>query len=191
MHPSLLKMVPPGQRRPRLDTDSVHTSSWVSPRDLGVPLDEQIKMIASCDINAHWSASILLVRGQLRGFFCEVAGAMASLNESNPDWAGSGEPMGDVGVPIHKDWWKLPMEGFAAQVETCCMHCAIPLRRQGQPALGDGPEQFSEVHRFIARPKVKSREVAFVGVESLTQRSDRPATNYLPGTTPGYREPTA
>lgn len=78
------------------------------------------------------------------------------------------------------------MEAFRRQVETHCHHCGIPMRRPGQLAVGGEREEFSETHRYIARPKVKARPVAFVGLESLT-RTDRPSTEYLPGTTPRAR----
>ena len=128
----------------------------------------------------------MVIRGELRGFFCEVAGAMASLHADNPDWAGSGQQMADIGVKIERGWWRKPMAAFERQVNTCCHHCAVPLRRPGQLAVMGGHEEFSQTHRHIARPKVKDRPVQFVSVEALV-RTERPATDYLPGTTPRQR----
>jgi hypothetical protein len=78
------------------------------------------------------------------------------------------------------------MADFEGQFRGMCHHCSIPLNRPGQLAMGGEKEEFSETHRFIARPKVKTRPVEFVSVEALGKR-DRPATEYLAGVTPGYR----
>ena len=169
-----------------LTTDSRHGSPYISMKDLGIPEEERWNLIGDCDISRWWSGMICLVRGELRGFACEIAGHMAALHGDNPDWEGTGQPMPDIGVPIVPGWWKAPMAAYEQQVLTCCHNCAVPLRRPGQLAIGGEVEEFSETHRAIARPKVKSRPVAFVGVESLV-RSERPATNYLPGVTPGYK----
>ncbi len=171
------------------DRDSVHGTPWVSPTDLGVPEEEMWANIGQCDINRHWSAMICVVRGELRGFFCEIAGSMAMLHEANEDWAETGEPMADIGVPIEPGWWRRGQEAFEQQIRTCCPHCAIPLRRQGKLAVSDEAqtEEFSETHRHIARPKTKGRPVEFVGIGGGIERPDRPATEYLPGITPKVR----
>jgi hypothetical protein len=163
--------------------DSLHGTPWVSMTDLGIPEEERWKLIAGCDISKHWSAILMVSRGELRAFFCEVAGAMASLHQDNPDWAGTGQPFPDVGLALSPGWWKKPMAEFEQQVNTCCHHCAVPLRRPGQLAIMGSHEEFSETHRSIARPKVRDRAVQFISSESLV-RSERPATDYLPGTTP-------
>jgi hypothetical protein len=79
------------------------------------------------------------------------------------------------------------MADFADQVRLHCHACGIPLRRPGQLAIGGDHEEFSETHRAIARPKVKSRPVEFVESIGMIGRPDRPSTEYLEGTTPGYR----
>jgi hypothetical protein len=111
---------------------------------------------------------------------------MANLHGDNPDWAGTGQPFPDVGLPVTPGWWRKPMADFEQQVNTCCHHCAVPLRRHGQLAVMGEHEEFSETHRFIARPKVRDRAVQFVQAETLV-RTARPATEYLPGTTPRQR----
>lgn len=176
----------PEHTRAGLERDSRHGTPYVSMTDLGIPEEERWRLIADCDISKWWSAMICLVRGKLAGFFCEIAGHMAALHADNPDWAGTGHPMPDIGAPIEPGWWRKPMADFEQQVNTCCHHCAIPLRRPGQLAIGGEREEFSETHRHIARPKVRGRMVEFVGIETLT-RSARPATEYLSGVTPGYR----
>lgn len=166
--------------------DAVHSTPWVAMRDVVPDEQERWRLIGGCDINRHWSAMIGVFRGELRGWFCEVAGAQSMLHQDNPDWCGTGEPMPDTGVPVVPGWWRRPMADFAAQVETHCHACGIPLRRPGQLAVGGEAEEFSETHRFIARPKAKGRPVAFVGLDALTM-TERPATEYLPNVTPGYR----
>jgi len=166
--------------------DSMHGTPWVSPTDLGVPEADRWAKIADCDISKYWSSLIGVVRGEIRAFFCEVAYAMAALHEGNPDWAGTGRPMPDVGMEVTPGWWKRPMADFARQVETCCHHCAIPYRRPGQLAIGGEAEEYSPTHAAIARPKVRDRPVSLVTEIGMMQR-DRPSTDYLPGTTPRSR----
>jgi hypothetical protein len=171
-----------------LAEDSRHGSPWVSMTDLGVPEDERWRLIGDCKINKHWSAIICLVRGELRGFLCEVQGHMAALHADNPDWAGTGAPMPDVGLPIVPGWWRSPLAAFESQVRTCCHHCAVPLQRPGQLAIGGEKEEFSPTHAYLARPKVRDRRVDVVSIGGSIRRGDRPATQYLPGVTPGYQD---
>ena len=170
-----------------LTTDAVHSSPYVSMIDLGIPEADRLRMIGSCPINRHWSAMICLVRGELRAFMCEIQGHMAALHGDNPDWAGTGEPMPDVGLPVAPGWWRRPLADFEAQIETCCHHCAVPLNRAGQLAIGGEREEFSETHRFIARPKRRERPVEFVTLDGKIERGTRPTTEYLSGVTPGWR----
>lgn len=174
-----------------LEQDSVHGSPWVAMKDVVPDESERWKLIADCDINKHWSAMICVVRGELRAFFCEIAGAQAMLHEDNPDWDGTGEGMPDTGLAVRPGWWRLKMEAFEPQARLHCHACGIPLRRPGQLAIGGEREEFSETHRFIARPKVKGRTVDVVSIGPPPARSDRPSTEYLAGTTPGYPTPKA
>lgn len=167
--------------------DSVHSSPWVSMVDLDVPESDRWEMISRCDVNQHWSAMICVVRGELRAFFCELAGAQAMLHQDNPDWAGTGQPMPDTGVPVVPGWWRQSMEAFAHQVDAHCHHCGIAMRRQGQLAIHGQQEEFSPTHKFIARPKVPSRPVQIIESIGAVPNPDRPATQYLAGVTPGYR----
>jgi hypothetical protein len=157
------------------DEDSKHLSPWRAMN--------RWPLIGRCDINRWWSAMVCVVRGELRAFFCEIAGAMAMLHQDNPDWDGTGQPMPDTGLKVEPDWWRKPMADFEPQARLHCNACGIPLGGAPQWAIGGEREEFSETHRWIARPKAKGRPVAFVGVEALTP-VNRPATEYLPGTTP-------
>jgi hypothetical protein len=169
-----------------MDKDSIHSSPWVAIKDVMPDEAERWKLIGQCDVNQHWSAMVGVFRGELRAWFCEVAGAQSMLHENNPDWDGTGEPMPDTGHPVVLDWWKASMAAYEAQVRLHCPACGIPMRRPGQQAINGVREEFSQTHAFIARPKVRDRVVQFVAVESLV-RTDRPATQYLAGVTPGYK----
>jgi hypothetical protein len=180
-----------------LREDSRHGSPWVAMADLeSLPFpdgsardnteDNRWQLIKDCPINKNWSAMICLVRGELRGFACEIMGHMAALHGDNPDWAGTGAPMPDVGLAVEPGWWRRPLADFERQFRTCCHNCSVPLNRPGQLAIGGQREEFSERHRFLARPKVRDRVVSFVSAEAL-ERRDRPATEYLSGVTPGYK----
>lgn len=163
-----------------LDQDSVHTAPFVAIKDVVGDEGAMWDMISQCDVNKYWSSLLGIVPGRgLRAYFCELAFAQANLHCDDPDWP-------DVGLPATPGWWRKPLADFEAQIRQHCPACGIPLRRPGQRAVTGEREEFSETHRAIARPKVKGRVVDFVGVESLT-RSDRPATEYLPGTTPKAR----
>ena len=167
-----------------MDKDSIHSPPFVAIKDVVTDETEMWQMIGDCDVNKFWSSLIGVVPGHgLRAFLCELMYAQAALHSGNEDWNGTGLPMPDTGLPVTPGWWRKPLVDFEQQVRTHCTACGIPMRRPGQLAIGGDHEEFSETHRFIARPKTKSRPVAFVGIETLI-RTDRPSTDYLPGTTP-------
>lgn len=170
-----------------MDRDSVHGSPWVAVQDVIEDEAERWKLIGACDVNQYWSAMLCVVHGEVRGYFCELAGAQAMLHQNNPDWMGTGKPMPMTGLPATKGWWNQTMAAFEAQARQHCMACGIPLRREGLPALGTDREEFSKTHEFIARPKVKTRDVEFVQLGGVVERPSRPATEYLAGVTPGYK----
>lgn len=170
-----------------LETDSVHSSPWIALKDVISDEEKRWALIGNCDINKYWSALIGVVPGRgLRAFFCEVAYAQAALHADNPDWDETGKPMPDTGMEVAPGWWRKSMEAFREQVDTHCHNCGIPLRREGQPAMNGDREEFSRTHLHIARPKTRNRPVALVESIGTIERSDQPATNYLPHTTPGY-----
>ena len=164
--------------------DSTHGSPWVAMKDVIPDEEDRWRRIGECDVNRYWSALIGVFRGELRAYFCEVAYSQAALHESNPDWDGTGGPMPDTGHEVAPGWWRRPMEAFRDQVETHCHNCGIPLRRAGQLAIGGEREEFSETHRWIARPKARDRAIQVI--ESIGHVRAEPATNYLPHTTPGF-----
>jgi hypothetical protein len=165
------------------DRDSVHSSPWVAIKDVIPDEAERWKMIGNCSVNQFWSAIIGHVPGRgLRAYFCEIAYAQAAMHATAED----ADEWPDTGIFPFPGWWKQGMPAFEAQVRLHCPSCGIPMNRAGQKAIGGEAEEFSVTHRHIARPKVGDRPVRFVHAESL-MRAERPATNYLPGVTPGYK----
>ena len=158
-----------------LDKDSRHSPVYVSPIDLKVPEEERWQLISECDINQNWSAMICVFRGELRGFFCEIAGSMSMLKQTDPDWP-------DTGIEITEGWWKRPMEDYAAQVRLHCHKCGVPLRGYGELAQADDThiEQTSEFWKDIYNPKKKDRKVEVVTtLEELKAQSLQKTTHYL------------
>lgn len=140
------------------------------------------ELISDCDINKHWSAMIGVFRGQLRAWFCELAGAQAMLHQDEPDYPDTGLEIGpNIGHCLETtseenqkwrtyrpaQWWELPMQDFAHQVRKHCHECSIPLRGRGQLAQASEAdegvkEQVSATHESIYKPKRKFRKVELV-----------------------------
>jgi|SRR5580692_9542712 hypothetical protein len=117
------------------------------------------ELISSCDINQHWSAMVGMFRGELRAWFCEIAGAQSILHQDEPEYP-------DTGIPAVDYWWKLPMVAFKDQVRRHCFDCGVPLRGHGELAQAgeEGVEQVSEAHKGVYRPKRLTRRVELVTV---------------------------
>jgi len=75
---------------PKPLNDSRHSPPWVAMQDLDIPVEEQERLIENCDINKLWSAMICSFRGELRGFFCELAGAQSMLHQDEIDYLDTG-----------------------------------------------------------------------------------------------------
>ena len=162
-----------------LDQDSIHSPPWVALQDLIPDEAERWRLIGDCDINKYWSALVGLVPGRgLRAYFCEVAYSQAVLHSGDPSWP-------DVGLEPDIGWWRLPLQSFEDQIKIHCHACGIPLRREGELAIGGDHEEVSETHAGAFKPKVSSRPVQLVTLNGLPpSRSERPSTEYLPGVTP-------
>lgn len=127
--------------------DSRHSPPFVALKDMeDMTDDERWKLIGNCDINQYWSAMIGQFRGELRAWFCELAGAQSMLHESDPSYP-------DTGIPVTDDWWQLPISHFEHQIHKHCMECGIPLRAKGSLALGGKVEYVSETHKEIYKLK--------------------------------------
>jgi hypothetical protein len=163
-----------------MDRDSIHSAPFVAIKDVIEDEGVMWDMISNCDINRFWSACIGVVPGKgLRAFVCELMYSQAALHADDPDWP-------DTGLEVAPGWWRKPLADFEHQFRHGCPACGIAMRREGQPAIGGTHEEYSITHQHIARPKVKDRPMQLVTIGGV-ERSERPATEYLSGTTPGYR----
>lgn len=139
-----------------LVNDSRHSPPYVAMQDVIEDEGRRWEMISGCDINQHWSAMICVVRGELRAFFCEIAGAIAMLHQDDPDWP-------DLGLPVDEEWWRRGMDSFANQARHYCHACGVPLRAYGELAQAkDGTEYVTATHADIYIPKKTGRRVKIV-----------------------------
>lgn len=163
--------------------DSRHSPPYVAMQDLDrLPYpngtykpntaENRWELIADCDINKHWSAMIAVFRDQLRGYFCEIAGAQAMLHQHE-----EGYP--DLGLPVEPGWWERSMQDFGAQARFHCHACGIPIRTHGELAVGGATEQVSATHQTIFHPKSRTRPVELVQLSTqLVERTTR-VTDYM------------
>lgn len=135
--------------------DARHSPVYVAMQDLQFTEQQCIDMIGRCDVNQHWSAMIGVFRGELRGWFCEIAGAQSMLHQHEDQYPNTGHAV----VP---GWWRAPMAAFDEQVRYHCHACSFPLKGYGELAIGGTTEQVSETHRSIYKPKDKDRLVQLI-----------------------------
>jgi hypothetical protein len=169
-----------------LEQDSRHGPPYVAMQDVIPSESERWSLISECDINRYWSAMVCVFRGELRGYFCEIAGSQAMLHEDEPDYP-------DLGVPVERGWWKRPMADYADQVRWHCHACGVPLRGFGELSQAtEGRELVSETHANIYRSKVKGREVHSVqSLGEVQPQSLGRFTHYLQnGSIKECRKPT-
>lgn len=138
-----------------LDTDSRHSPVYVALKDVVPDEEERWKLIANCDINKYWSALIGVFRGELRGWFCEIAGAQSMLHQNNPDYP-------DTGLKIYKNWWNSNLDSYKDQIEYHCNRCGVPLKGYGELAVNGYKEQVSKEHINIYKTKDKNRKIEVI-----------------------------
>lgn len=163
----------PESRPVGLHEDSRHSPPFVALHDVVHDEAERWRLIGQCDVNQHWSAMVCVVRGKVRGFFCEIAGAQAILHQYDHNYP-------DTGVLANPGWWQLPVEQFENQIRFHCHRCGIPLRTYGELAVGGKSEQTSRGHQDIFTPKRLNRLVQIVSDDSELIRADNlPVTQYI------------
>ena len=155
-----------------LEKDSRHSPPYAALIDLVPDEEERWKLIENCDINRYWSALIGVFRGELRGYFCEIAGAQAMLHQGDPEYP-------DTGLEVRPDWWRASHEAFSQQITFHCHRCGVPLKGHGALALTGPSEQVTKTHADIYKPKVKGREVQLV--TEIAQLGDplKRSTDYI------------
>lgn len=117
---------------------SMHGSWWVAMKDVIPDEAERWELIGKCFVNQTWSAEISLIRGELRGFFCEFAATMAEYADLNGH--------ADLGLPVEPGWWNHPIEHYAEQVNHYCHRCGAPMNPQKVEDLSDAQEDFTATH---------------------------------------------
>jgi len=145
------------------------------------------ELISNCDINKHWSAMIGVFRNELRGWFCEIAGAQSMLHQHEPDYPDTGTqinfPKDLIASGVNSDWWQQGMDStyFSKQVRKHCHECSVPLRGHGELAQSEtGKEQVSKTHAEIYKPKKKDRLVQLVEWrDELEENPNKKVTVYL------------
>ena len=160
------------------DVDSRHGPTLVAMKDVVEDEDERWRLIGDCEISRFWSGMLCVVHGEVKGFHCEIGGAMAMLHQDDPDWP-------DLGVPATPGWWNNNMFYFEDQAAFYCHRCSVPLKGHGGLAMSGVGEQVSQTHAHVYKPKDRQRLVELVtSIDQLGDRQDR-ATTYLP-TEPRY-----
>lgn len=162
-----------------LHEDSRHSPPFVAMQDMeDMTDDERWALIGDCDVNQRWSALIGVFRGNLRAWFCELAGSQAMLHENEPDYP-------DTGKAVEPGWWNQGIEAFEAQVRYHCFACGHPLRGHGDFARTGTTDYVSKTHAGI----YKLKRPAGKTVRVVTRRAElgdtvSAATQYLPGEAP-------
>jgi hypothetical protein len=156
-----------------LHEDSRHSPPFVAMQDVIDDEGERWDKISRCDVNQYWSSLIGVFRGELRAWFCELAGAQSMLHQHDPNYP-------DTGVAVVPGWWNQPMSAFQGQVRHHCHGCGIPLKGFGQLAVGGETEQVSQTHSDIYKPKRPGRPVQLVTLrEELNEGRLEKATDYV------------
>jgi hypothetical protein len=175
-----------------LTQDSRHSPVLVAMKDVIDDEGKRWELISSCDINRNWSAMIGVFRGELRAWFCEIAGAQSILHQDELDYPDTGIPLtGDgsertdeLNVCLGKKWWEMPMQFFSHQVRKHCHECGVPLRGRGQLAQAEDDstgvcEQVSATHQSVLKPKRKGRRVELVTTVAQLGTPLKDPTRYL------------
>lgn len=171
-----------------LKEDSRHSPVHGDMKLLIPDEEERWKLISNCDINKHWSAMTAQFRGQMRGWFCEIAGSQSILNQHNPDYPDTGlivacqcgntDPFCTCGG---KEWWEHPIEHYTEQINKHCHNCMVPLRGYGELACSsDGTETITPDLVDIYIPKTKGRNIKVITkLEELKPQALELMTDYV------------
>lgn len=166
------------------DTDSRHSPPFVAMRDVIDDESERWDLISGCDVNQRWSALIGVFRGELRGYFCELAYAQSALHQAESDYP-------DTGLPLVPGWWDQRMEAFSSQVRRHCHDCGIPLRGHGELAIGGQSEQVSATHAAAFKPKKRDRVVELVQLRTQLGSPLDVVTEYIANSRVGTAQHSA
>lgn len=147
---------------PFYEGNSRHAPLLAAVKDIIPDEAEMWDAIADCDINKHWSASIVENQGNLRAYFCEVA---ASFDLARGE---------DHGHPVTEGWWRQTITDFADQVKHFCPGCGVAARLTAR-LDADETDDYTVSNTGLAARARGRRKIAPV-VEAV--RSDRAVTDY-------------
>lgn len=166
-----------------LTEDSRHSPVFVSMQDVIADEGERWNLIANCPINREWSAGAGMFRGELRGWFCEIAMAQSLLMQGNPGYPDTGVPIPDQNGSL--DWWQRTMfdPQFTAQARHHCHRCGVPMNGYGSLACADDSaavEQTSAEYVEVYQLKRINRNLEVVtDREQLQEGRIEKLTHYL------------
>jgi len=168
----------------RADDEGRHAPVFASMLDMDVLMhpdgsmqenteENRWEVISTCDLNRWWSAGIGLFRGELRGWFCEIAMAQSLLRQHNPDYP-------DTGHEVIPGWWRAGMDEFAEQARQHCHRCAVPLRGYGPLSTAEvGASQVSPEWAEGFTPKGGRAVELVTEIEHLMPQSVQRVTDYV------------
>jgi hypothetical protein len=159
---------------PKGANDSRHSPPFVALVDMDdLTISDKWALINKCDINQYWSAMIGVFRGELRAWFCELAGSQSMLHEKEQDYP-------DTGVKIFSGWWRSSLEMFEEQIYRHCFTCGIPLKGLGDLAMHGQVEQYSASHVNIMKlKKPGSRDLVMIKLRRELGGEVPRATDYI------------
>jgi hypothetical protein len=132
--------------------DSSHSPVYVAMDDIKeLTYQDKVELINRCDINQYWSAILCQVKGELKAYFCEIAGAQAMLTDDD-----------STGLYVSEKWWRLPITAFEEQIRSHCFKCGVPLKGKGDLAVNGTKEYVSQTYIGIAKLKKKDKEIILV-----------------------------
>lgn len=145
---------------------SHHSPLLTAVQDLYPDKTEMWDQISTCDINRQWSATVLQNKGELRAYFCEVAGSFDLAR---------GE---DYGYPVVEGWWNKPLQDFTSQVKKFCPGCGVPARLKGN-LDSDEIDTYSRSNAKLAEQSLRKRRKV-IEVNSLQEAEllNNDFTNY-------------
>lgn len=145
---------------------SHHSPLLTAVQDLYPDKAEMWGQISTCDINRQWSATLLQNNGELRAYFCEVAGSFDLAR---------GE---DNGHPVVEGWWNKPLQDFTSQVKKFCPGCGVPARLKGHLDVEE-IDTYSRSNAKLAEQSLRKRR-KIIEINSLQEadKLNNDFTNY-------------
>lgn len=154
-----------------LDKDSLHSPVFTSIKELVLLEEKRWDYISNCDINKHWSPMVSVFRGELRAWFCEIAGSISMLHQDDPDFP-------DTGIEVSQGWWRKPIQNWTDQIDVCCHRCGVSLRGKGRLAMGDRTDLITTDHASVCKP-YQDRFIKMVYSLDQIEPGTRPFIKYL------------